>query len=148
MSVPRLLACLTMPGCVEADQAAIERGVVIAARPVEQAGENTGAGAVVGTVIGAALGAGLGGREVGQVLAATASAVVGGTVGSAAEGAGQSLNGIEYTVRLGGGRVVTVVEHRSGSDPLPGVGAVVAVETRGRRQHVIAIAAIGPPTAP
>jgi outer membrane lipoprotein SlyB len=123
-------------GCVEQAPAAIERGRVISVRPTDQAGENSGAGGVAALVLGTAAGAAIGGQGVGRAVGAIVGAIAGGATGAIVEGASQSLTGIAYTIKLTDGRVITVVEHHPSGDPVYGVGNPVAVETRGRTQHV------------
>ncbi len=142
MRPARLWACAALagvlPGCVQADDAAFEQGVVLAAQPASQAGENTNVLAVAGLVAGAAVGARFGGGGAGQVVASLAGAAVGSTAGTAAEAAAQPKDGIAYIIRLQDGRVVTIVEHREPDEPVFAAGAVVQVRTRGRMQHVVA----------
>ncbi len=125
-------------GCVEADEAAYEQGVVLAAIPASQSGENTNALAVAGLVAGAAVGARFGGQGAGQVIASLAGAAVGSAAGTAAEAAAQPKDGIAYVIRLQDGRVLTIVEHREPEEPVFAPGATIRLRTRGRTQHVIA----------
>ena len=123
---------------MEADQASYEQGVVLAALPASQAGENTNALAVAGLVAGAAVGARFGGQGAGQVIASLAGAAVGSAAGTAAEAAAQPKDGIAYVIRLQDGRVLTIVEHREAEEPVFAPGAAVRLRTRGRVQHVVA----------
>lgn len=61
---------------------------------------------------------------------------VGGTAGAAAETAAQPRNGIAYTIALGDGRVVTILQHRQAGTPMLSLGSAVAVTTQGAVQHV------------
>jgi len=130
-------AAVLLAGCVEQDPAAIESGHVIAAWPVNQAAENTGAGGVAGVIVGTAAGAVIGGRGAAQVVGAIVGAAVGAAAGSGVESASEPTTGIAYTIRLNDGRVITVMEHHADADPVYAVGSSVAVETRGRIQHVV-----------
>jgi outer membrane lipoprotein SlyB len=131
-----LFVTCCVSGCIEQAPAAIERGHVVSALPTNQMGENTGAGAVAWVVLGTAVGVVIGGRGAGRIIGAVAGEVVGGTAGAAAEGATQTPTGIAYTIKLLDGRVVTVVEHHPIGDPIYPQGSQIAIETRGRAQHV------------
>jgi outer membrane lipoprotein SlyB len=131
---------LCLGGCVQADTAALEHGVIVSAIPADQPGENTDAVAVAGVLIGAAAGGGLG-RGAGQVLAAAGGAVAGAALGTAAEAAAQHHDGVAYTVRLTDSRVVTIIEHLDAGAPIYAVGTSVTIETRGHVQRVIPTAA-------
>ena len=117
----------------------VERGIVIAERPVVQAGEDPGTGAAVGVVVGATAGAVIGAGGVGRAVGDTVGSVVGGTAGAAAGGAVRSRDGMAYTVALDDGRTVTVMQHRAAEDGVLPLGAVVTLTTHGTVQHV------GPP---
>ncbi len=133
-------AGLLLAGCVQTPPMALEPGVVLAASPTNQAGENTDAGAVAGVVLGAAAGGALG-RGAGRVLGAALGGAVGGVAGSAAEGAAQPTDGAAYTVRLASGRVLTIVQHLPRGDVMLSAGQQIVVETRGRTQRVVAASA-------
>jgi len=135
-----LFVACCVSGCVQQAPAAIERGHVVSALPANQMGENTNAGAVAGVVLGTAVGAAIGGRGAGRIIGAVAGQVVGGAAGAAAEGANQTPTGIAYTIKLLDGRIVTVVEHHPIGDPIYPQGSQIAIETRGRSQHVVSAA--------
>jgi outer membrane lipoprotein SlyB len=84
-------------------------GVVEGARPIKIEGTKsavgTGAGAVVGAIAGSTVGQGKG-SSIGAVL----GAVAGGVVGSAAEEGYTREDGMEITVRLESGRIISVVQ--------------------------------------
>lgn len=87
----------------------VQMGTVEAARPIKIEGTKsaigTGAGAVVGGIAGSSVGQGKG-SAVGAVL----GAVVGGVAGAAAEEGYTREDGMEITVRLESGRVISVVQ--------------------------------------
>ncbi len=130
-----LVACLC--GCVQPDQAAVEKGVVLAVHSVAQPGESSGVGGAAGLVIGVAAGATLG-HGAGQVASALAVGLVGSTAGAVAESAAEPLDGVAYTIRLSDGRVVTLALHHHPADPVFEPGSAVQVETTGHTQRVIA----------
>ena len=87
----------------------VQMGVVEGARPIKIEGTKsavgTGAGAVVGAIAGSTVGQGRG-SSIGAVL----GAVAGGVVGSAAEEGYTREDGMEITVRLESGRIISVVQ--------------------------------------
>jgi outer membrane lipoprotein SlyB len=86
--------------------------------------ENT-TGAFIGALAGGAVGSLFGGGW-GRVVASGAGAVVGATAGAAAERQLSRQQGLEYTVRLDNGRMVSIVQ---GPEPSFGVGQRVIVQT-------------------
>ena len=87
----------------------VQMGVVEGSRPVKIEGTKTpigsGAGAVVGGIAGSSAGQGRG-SAVGTVL----GAVVGGVAGAAAEEGFTREDGVEVTIRLESGRLISVVQ--------------------------------------
>jgi outer membrane lipoprotein SlyB len=87
----------------------VQLGVVEGTRPVKIEGTKseigTGAGAIVGGIAGSSTGQGKG-SAIGTVL----GAVAGGVVGAAAEEAYTREDGVEITVRLENGRLISVVQ--------------------------------------
>ena len=84
-------------------------GVVEGSRPVRIEGTGTGIGAGAGAVVGGIAGSSVGqgkGSAVGSVL----GAVAGGVVGAAAEEGFTRENGVEVTIRLENGRLISVVQ--------------------------------------
>lgn len=128
---------LPLVACVQANPPAIDRGIVLAAQPVDMADENLGVGGVVGAVGGGVAGGQIG-RASGQVAAVVVGAVAGEIAGTAAESALQDKSGLQYTLRLDDGRVVTIVQHRDRQDPVLASGQRVMVSTSGRKQRVVA----------
>lgn len=87
----------------------VQMGIVEGSRPVKIEGTGTpigsGAGAVVGGIAGSSAGQGRG-SAVGTVL----GAVVGGVAGAAAEEGFTREDGVEVTIRLESGRLISVVQ--------------------------------------
>ncbi len=145
MTRPRWVALLLLgllPGCIQTPPPALETGVILAASPADQAGEDPGAGVIAGVVLGGAAGGALG-RGAGRVLGAAIGSTVGGVAGAAAGGAIQTADGAAYTVRLTSGRVLTVVQHLRDGETMMPVGQTVTLETRGRLQRVVPASAAG-----
>lgn len=130
------LAAACLGACVEADAPAVDQGTVITVRPADMAGENSGAGGVAGAVAGGVIGSQFGGG--GGAIAATIAGIVAGSVaGTAAETSLENSSGLEYTVKLDRGYVVTVVQHRESGDAVLAPGARIRIETSGRQQRVL-----------
>lgn len=90
-------------------QAEIQMGVVVAVRPVEIGGTQSGVGTLSGAAVGGIAGSNIGegkGSAVGTIL----GAVVGGVAGSAAEQGVTKQKGLEITVKLDSGRTTAVVQ--------------------------------------
>lgn len=87
----------------------VQFGTVESVRPVRiegtQSGIGAGAGAVTGAIAGSSVGQGKG-SAVGAVL----GAVAGGVVGAAAEQGFTRESAAEITIRLEGGRIISVVQ--------------------------------------
>lgn len=87
----------------------VQMGVVEGTRPIKIEGTKseigTGAGAVVGGIAGSSAGQGKG-SAIGAVL----GAVAGGVVGAAAEEAYTREDGVEITIKLDNGRLISVVQ--------------------------------------
>lgn len=104
-------------------------GTVQAVRPVTiQEGDrlqDNRTGAVIGALAGGAVGSIFGGGW-GRVVASGAGAVVGGAAGAAAERGLSRQQGLEYTIRLDNGRMISVVQ---GPEPAFAAGQRVIVQT-------------------
>jgi outer membrane lipoprotein SlyB len=88
-------------------------GVVEKVREVVVETERTGVGGTVGAVIGGSVGSGVG-RGRGAAVGAVVGTVLGGIAGEAAAQAA-TQPGLEITVRLDDGRIVTVTQPAGGS---------------------------------
>ncbi len=87
----------------------VQMGTVEASRPIKIEGTKTVIGSGAGTVVGAIAGSSTGqgkGSAIGSVL----GAVAGGVVGAAAEEGITRQDGVEVTVRLESGRLISVVQ--------------------------------------
>ncbi|MBQ2177177.1 MAG: glycine zipper 2TM domain-containing protein [Alphaproteobacteria bacterium] len=99
-----------------------EKGQVISLRKVELKPEKSMAGTALGAVGGGLVGSAFGGGHA-KLLTATAGAVAGGVAGNAI--ATRAQDGIEYTVKLDSGAIVTIAQA-----PTPAISV-------GQRVHVI-----------
>jgi outer membrane lipoprotein SlyB len=87
----------------------VQLGIIVDARAVIIEGTQTGMGSVVGGVVGSIAGSGIDdGRtaEVAAVLVGTAGAAL----GAKAESALTKAQGMEYTIQLDGGEVISTVQ--------------------------------------
>jgi outer membrane lipoprotein SlyB len=114
----------------------VQFGTVLASRPVQITGENSGAGALLGAGGGAAAGAQFG-RSGGNVAAALGGAAIGAVVGFAAEQALSNRNGIEYTITLSNGKTITIAQNQDAKDAVFNVGDRVMVQVSGTYQRVL-----------
>ena len=109
-----------------------DRGYVISLRKVEIKPENSAVGTALGAVGGGLLGSMFGGGD-GKYLTAAAGAVAGGFAGNAI--GSKSQQGVEYTVKLDNGSVVTITQ---GIEPHIAVGQRVNIihSNKGRSRIV------------
>src|SRR5258708_4467084 len=114
----------------------VQFGTVLASRPVQITGENSGAGALLGAGGGAAAGAQFG-RSGGNVAAALGGAAIGAVVGFAAEQALSNRNGIEYTITLSNGKTITIAQNQRTEDVVFHPGDRVIVQRSGTYQRVL-----------
>ena len=87
----------------------VQVGTVEGSRPIKIEGTKTAIGAGAGTVVGAIAGSSAGqgkGSSIGSVL----GAVAGGMAGAAAEEGLTRTDGMEVTIRLENGRIISVVQ--------------------------------------
>ncbi len=116
------------------DVARVEEGVIEAVRPVTvEGGQDQFIGAATGGVVGGALASQVGRGGAGTVAATAAAAIAGALLGAAIENEARKRPGYAYTLRLGAGELVTIVQ--GGDIALP-VGTEVFVEY-GARPRVI-----------
>jgi len=87
----------------------VKTGVVESVRQVKLEGTKTPIGTVAGGAVGGIAGSSIGGGR-GSAIAAVIGAVVGGLAGSAAEEGITRKDGLEITVKLDGGSLVSVVQ--------------------------------------
>jgi outer membrane lipoprotein SlyB len=129
-------ALLAVPGCMPAPMPVAQKGVILAAAPADQAGQNTGTGAIVGMVLLGAAGGSVG-SGVGKALAISAGVVAGAAAGTAAEAANQPRDGVAYTIQLAGGQVVTLIQHLDNEQQALPPGSKVTLETNGDAQQIV-----------
>lgn len=121
----------------EAGQSVIvEFGTVIDVRPIKIKGPNSGAGAVTGAVAGGALGSQVGNGN-GQGAAMIGGVVVGAVAGAMAEQALADQTGLDFTVAMQSGKVITVPQYFKKDEPLIKKGQRVMVQTSGSYQRVL-----------
>ena len=87
----------------------VKTGVVESVRQVKLEGTKTPIGTVAGGAVGGIAGSSVGGGR-GSSIAAVIGAVIGGLVGSAAEEGLTRKDGLEITIKLDGGSLVSVVQ--------------------------------------
>ena len=150
MKTKILLGCLalaSLSGCTKPGQnqygykdvgqsTLVEFGTVLASRPVEITGENTGVGALVGAGTGAGAGSYLGGGT-GNVWAIAGGALIGAAAGAFAEQGISDGPGIEYTIIKENGQTVTIVQNKKDGDIMFPAGSRVIVQVSGSYQRVL-----------
>ncbi len=114
----------------------VEFGTVMATRPVDITGQNTGAGGLVGGAAGGLAMSNVG-KGSGNVAAILGGALVGAVAGAVAEQAISDRTGIEYVVTLATGRTITIVQEQAANEPVFGPGQRVMVQTNGTYQRVL-----------
>jgi outer membrane lipoprotein SlyB len=111
-----------------------DHGTVISLRKVEikPDGNGLGAGAILGGVGGGLLGSAFG-KGGGKILTTAAGALAGGVAGNAIQNKAQ--DGIEYTVKLDNGSIITLAQGPTPSISV-GQGVYVVNSNRGRSRIV------------
>ncbi|WP_322628423.1 glycine zipper 2TM domain-containing protein [Halothiobacillus sp.] len=87
----------------------VHYGTVESVRGVRIAGTRSPVGVIGGAIVGGLLGNTVGGGR-GKDLATVGGAIAGGVAGSAIEQGATQQNGVEITVRLDNGRIVSIVQ--------------------------------------
>ncbi|HUX83514.1 MAG TPA: glycine zipper 2TM domain-containing protein [Halothiobacillus sp.] len=87
----------------------VQYGTVESVRGVRIAGTQSPVGVIGGAIVGGLLGSTVGGGR-GKDLATVGGAIAGGVAGSAIEQGATQQNGVEITVRLDNGRIVSIVQ--------------------------------------
>jgi outer membrane lipoprotein SlyB len=106
------------------------RGTIIAATPIKVSSRGVGSesalgvGSIAGGLAGAAGGSAIGGGTRMNVIGGVGGAVLGGLIGNYAEQKLTTQTGMQYTVKLRNGQVITVSQ---GLNPILGVGQRVFV---------------------
>jgi len=114
----------------------VEFGTVLASRPIDIRGQNTGAGGLVGATAGGLAMSNVG-RGTGNAAAIIGGAVVGAMVGAAAEQAMSDRVGIEYVITLANGKTITIVQEQAQGDRVFIPGERVMVQASGTYQRVL-----------
>lgn len=110
-----------------------DRGYVLSLRKVELKPDGSVAGTALGAVGGGLLGSMFGGGH-GKYLTAAAGAVAGGVAGNAI--GSKSQEGIEYTVKLDNGSIITITQ---GIEPAISVGQrVYVINSNKGRSRIVA----------
>ena len=115
---------------------AVSFGTVIARREIDINGKNTGTGALIGGAAGAGVGSYMGSGS-GSIWVAAAGLIVGAAVGAIAEQAAADRKGIEYTIILKSGVVMTVAQEVTEKDVLLNEGDRVIVQNSRGYQRVL-----------
>ncbi|PLX29403.1 MAG: hypothetical protein C0582_05865 [Alphaproteobacteria bacterium] len=145
-----IVAILLMPGCARrisqnyyssasvGEAAHTYKGTIISARKIEvgeaeRLQDNT-TGMAVGGIAGGVAGSQIG-KGSGSVLAAAGGALLGGLAGSYAQDELSRQSGVEYSVQLTNGQIMTVVQ---GDEEVyqPGQAVLVIVSKKGRSRIV------------
>lgn len=87
----------------------VQFGTVVSIREVQIEGTQSGVGAAAGTVIGGVAGSGVGDGR-GAAIAAVVAGVAGGLIGDKAEEAVTRKTGLEITVQMDDGNILSVVQ--------------------------------------
>ncbi|MGQ9371736.1 outer membrane lipoprotein [Azospirillum sp. A39] len=115
----------------------VEFGTVLASRPVDITGRNTGAGGLVGATAGGLAMSNVG-QGTGNAAAIIGGALVGAVAGAMAEQAMSDRVGIEYTLTLANGKTLTIVQEQAQGDRVFAPGDAVMVQSSGTYQRVLA----------
>ena len=148
MGAALLGAMLVLAGCATQGQSryshqdvgratVVEFGTVVASRPVDIKGQNTGAGGLVGATAGGLALSNVG-QGTGNLAAVLGGALVGGVLGAVAEQAVSDRVGIEYTITLANGKTITMAQEQAQEDRVFAPGERVMVQTSGTYQRVLA----------
>lgn len=97
----------------------VEYGTVDAVRFVRIEGTRSLVGPVAGAAVGGLAGSAVGGGT-GRSIATVLGAVAGGAAGSAIENRATSMPGVEVTVRLQNGQLISIVQEDEGDNFRPG----------------------------
>lgn len=115
---------------------AVSFGTVLAVRPIDIIGKNTGGGALIGAGAGAGA-ASYAGTGSGNTWAIAGGLLAGAVAGGLAEQAMSDRKGIEYTIVLESGVTLTVAQEAPANEPVMPVGARVIVQNSGGYQRVL-----------
>lgn len=142
-----VLMAFSLAGCVTNGQSrynydqvgrasVVEFGTVLASRPIDITGKNTGAGSVIGGTTGGLIGTQIG-QGNGGIAGVVGGVIVGAVIGGLAEQAAANRTGIEYTVVLQNGKVLTLAQEQQAGDRVFENGERVMVQANGSYQRVL-----------
>tara|TARA_B100000965_G_scaffold300427_1_gene258895 strand:+ start:319 stop:828 length:510 start_codon:yes stop_codon:yes gene_type:complete len=142
-----LLAALVLSACQYATQnrynysevgqiQVVNFGRVVKVRDIDITGKTSGLFAVAGGAGGAIAGAHVGAGS-GALMGAVGGAVIGIIAGSALEQAIRNRGGVEYTVILRNGKVLTVAQNIGDKDIIHEINDRVMVQINGEYQRVL-----------
>ena len=136
-----------LAGCAESSQSrynhsevgkatVVEFGQVVAIRPIDITGKNSGAGAVAGGTAGGLIGTQLGSVN-GGIAGVLGGILVGAAAGAVTEQMMSNRQGIEYTIVLSNGKTVVIPQEKRDGDRLFNAGERVMVQASGSYQRVL-----------
>lgn len=114
----------------------VEFGTVVAVRNIDITGQNTGAGALAGGTAGGLIGTQVGSGN-GGIAGVLGGILIGAAAGAVAEQALANRSGLEYTIVLENGKVVTVAQEQTKEDRVFASGDRVMVQASGTYQRVL-----------
>lgn len=114
----------------------VEFATVVAVKPVDITGRNTGAGALAGAAVGAGAGS-YAGNGSGQGWAVAGGAVAGAIAGAVVEQQAANRKGYEYVVVTEHKQTKTIVQYQNEGDVVFKQGDRVMVQTKGTYQRVL-----------
>ncbi len=115
----------------------VQEGTVVALAPVAIQNQDNPVGTIAGGLIGGIAGSHLGGGS-GSDVGAIGGAVVGGILGSMTESELTRKNGINITIRLQNGQLVSVVQEVNANAPIA-IGQSVLIYSQGNTSRVVPI---------
>lgn len=114
----------------------VEFGTIIASKPVDITGRNTGGGALVGGAAGLGAGSYIGSGS-GQAWGQAGGMLAGALIGAMIEQAIADRTGIEYVITMHDGTTRTIVQNVGPNETAFQAGERVAVQTSGNYQRVL-----------
>lgn len=147
-----LMSCLLLAACVPSQQTGtsysrdearsvqnVKLGTIVDATPVMIEGTKTGIGGVLGGVVGGLAGSTVDDGTTGDIAAVIAGAA-GAAVGAKAESAITKAQGMEYTIKLDDGEVISVVQAVDPNAESIGAGDAVKLLSQGGTFRVTKLA--------
>lgn len=142
-----IAATFMLSGCVTSSQSrynynevgrssVVEFGTVVAVRDIDITGKNTGTGALIGGTTGGLVGTQVGSGN-GGIAGVVGGIVLGAVAGAVAEQAMANRTGLEYTIVLQNGKVITIAQEQKEDDRVFKNGDRVMVQASGSYQRVL-----------